>query len=576
MRLFLYYSLHSLKNQLKKLFRTWVMIFILICAVIGGAIGFGAAVLTDIAEEKNSEISSEAFIPDEEYTDSEEDLAGLDEPDPDAEEISVDFFGSFLDRIETTDFMELVIGLILLIMFFYEAFSADTNGSKIFLPADVNILFASPMKPQSVLMFRLMTQLGMILFASIYLLFQLPNLVLNVGMSTWAAVSLLAAWILTVMTGKLLQLLLYTICSTNPRIKERLRPVLYSLITLLLLGCGFFWKKSGLSLPRAVVQFFNAKGTRLIPFWGWIKGFCMYAVEDNPAGTLGSLAAVIAGMGVLIYVIWHIKADFYEDAMHKTEEMAELMAKVQSEESSGLIFVKRKKDRSEKLRRDNLNHGWGANVFFFKSLYNRFRFARLGIFTKTAVTYLAAAVIVSLAAGFILEAQDSGLTPVAITLGVLVFFRSLGNPLEEDTKMDFFRLIPESAWSKVFWSLLGGTVNCLLDLLPAFLAAVLLLQENPLKALTWILVILSVDFYATNVGVFINLSVPVSAGKTIKQIIQFMFIYFGLLPDIALLAICTVFLNLGIGAAAATIFNIGLGFLFFAFSPIFLEPKGGN
>jgi hypothetical protein len=90
-------------------------------------------------------------------------------------------------------------------------------------------------------------------------------------------------------------------------------------------------------------------------------------------------------------------------------------------------------------------------------------------------------------------------------LAVLVFYRTLGNPLSQDTKMDFFRMVPESTWAKLFYSLLGGTVNCLLDLLPAMVAAVLILRANPLTALCWLLFILSVDFYATNVGTFIDL-----------------------------------------------------------------------
>ena len=50
MRLFLYYALHSVKNQLKKLFKTWVLIFIVVCMLIGGLIGFGAATPEQQAE----------------------------------------------------------------------------------------------------------------------------------------------------------------------------------------------------------------------------------------------------------------------------------------------------------------------------------------------------------------------------------------------------------------------------------------------------------------------------------------------------------------------------------------------
>ena len=42
MRLFLYYALHSFVNQLRKLFKTWVLIFLLACMLLGGLIGLGA------------------------------------------------------------------------------------------------------------------------------------------------------------------------------------------------------------------------------------------------------------------------------------------------------------------------------------------------------------------------------------------------------------------------------------------------------------------------------------------------------------------------------------------------------
>ena len=43
MRLFGYYALHSFVNQLKKLCRTWVLVFILVCLVLGGLIARASA-----------------------------------------------------------------------------------------------------------------------------------------------------------------------------------------------------------------------------------------------------------------------------------------------------------------------------------------------------------------------------------------------------------------------------------------------------------------------------------------------------------------------------------------------------
>ena len=80
------------------------------------------------------------------------------------------------------------------------------------------------------------------------------------------------------------------------------------------------------------------------------------------------------------------------------------------------------------------------------------------------------AVTVALCAGLALLLRFvigyESIVPVALALGVVAFYRSLGNPLASDTKMEYFRAIPESPWKKIFFSLLGGSASCLLDLVP--------------------------------------------------------------------------------------------------------------
>ena len=552
MRLFTYYVLHTFKNSLRKLLKTWVLIFLVVCIAVGVGIGMFAAFLEDSVEESLPEDPSQTETADE----------------PEEEESLFDAIG-----IEADDLIELIAGGIMLAVFVFFALSADRNGSKIFLPADVNLLFASPMKPQSVLMFRLTMQLGVAVLGSAYMLFQIPNLVLNAGLSIWAALSLVAAWCLTIVIATLIQVLLYTLSSSYPTAKRFLRHGIYGLLALITAGYLFFAMRSGEDFIKATALFFNSPYSRFIPFWGWLKGLCIFAIQGNISGVVLCAAALALSGGLLVYIIWHIKADFYEDAMAKSEETAELLARAQSEKSNG-ILVRRKKDRGDGLRRNGLRYGSGANAFFFKTMYNRFRFAHLGFLTKTMEFYLVAAVGVATICRFV--AHTDSVVPVALALAAISFFRSLGNPLEQDTNMDYFILIPESTWAKLFWSLMGGTVNCLLDVFPAVIVGALLVGANPLLALAWVPFIVSVDFYATNVGAFIGLSVPVSAGKTLKQIIQIMFIYFGLLPDIAIIAVGFVFEFPVIALIGAAALNIFLGFLFFGLSPIFLDPRGGR
>ena len=548
MKLFFYYAFHTVKNQLRKLFKAWVLIFLVVCMLIGGLIGLGASRLEELGDDEPGQVE---VIPDDEGNPLEDEET----------------------REVTLQLVELIAGAVILGVLLFEVLSADRNGSKIFQPADVNLLFAAPMRPQSVLLFRLVTQMGAAILASVYLLFQIPNMMLNLGMGLWGSLGAIAAWCLTLAVGRLIQTLLYTVCSSHPGAKKYIRYGVYALLAIVAVGFFLFWQRSGEIPLAAAMLFFNAPASRYIPVWGWLKGVAAFAMEGSVIGFLLCLAGVGLTVAVLLLVIRRQKADFYEDAMAKSEEMAELMERARTQKS-GVVFKKRKKDRDDGIRRDGLTRGAGANMFFHKSLYNRFRFARFGVFTKTAETYLVTAVAVALLCSQVIHTTT--FVPVALILGVFVFYRTLGNPLEEDIRMDCFRLVPESTWAKLFYSLMGGTVNCLLDLLPGVIAAVLILGADPLEALAWLAFIVSVDFYGTCVGTFIALSTPESAGKTIKQMVQVMFLYFGLLPDAVIMAIALVTGHTAVGIAAAAVCNVLLGGVFFLLTPLFLTPGAGT
>ena len=539
MRLFGYYAVHAVFNQIKKLCRTWVVVFILVCALGGGLIGVGVAMLEDKAEENNTDVIEETI---------------------DKEPIA---------PAELAQRIELIAGGAILALFIYEAFSAEKNGSAIFQPADVALLFPSPMKPQSVLMFRLGTQIGMTVFAGLYMLLQLPNLTVNMGLSIAQALSLILIFALAALFGKLIQLTLYLLGSKHSRVRRGIRPAVYGLLALLLAAYLAAWKTGGGDALATAEALFNAPATRFIPVWGWLKGLVAYACAGNLPLFLLSIGLLLAAAALLVWGIGRMKVDFYEDAMAKSEETAELQREVREK---GMLARKgAKAEHADSVRRDGLRHGRGASVFFHKTLYNRFRFARFGFLTKTTVTYLLAAAGVAILARTVLE--DRTLLYPSLALAALAFFRALGNPLASDTKMELFRSIPESPWKKMGWSLLGGSVCCLLDALPALLLACLLLGTSPLPIPAWLLLILSVDFYATIVGAFIDLSVPNSTGKTVKQLLQIFFVYFGLVPDVALVAYGIVTDKAVPFLLLAAAVNLVLGFVFFGVTPLLLSPR---
>ena len=538
MGLTLYYMTRTVKNQIRKLCRTWVAVFLLVCLLAGVIFGVGAAALASLFEDD---------VPAEEEVYEE---ATPDEP---------------LDPQTVTDLVELFTGGIVLLVLFFAAFSADKSAGSIFLMADVNFLFQAPLRPSSVLLFRLIMQAGTSFVATIYLLFQIPNLVLNLGLSVGVALAILAAWFLLLVYQKLISVLLYTLCATHTGLKKRLRPALYLLIGAIGVAFILFARRQETDYFTAAVGFFNAPLSRFIPVWGWLKALVVCAVSGNVAGFCLSLTALLALAAVLLPVIRRGKADFYEEAMARSEETAASLAAQQNQSAP----KKRKKDRGDTLRRDGFTRGFGASVYFHKALYNRFRFAYLRVFTKTSITYLAIAL--GLSALMLFGFATAFFPAVALTLAAISFYRALGNPISSDLAQEHFFTVPDTAHKKVFFSFAGGIVNSILDLLPAFLLSALFLRTHPAEALAWFLLILSVGAFSDSVGLFIDLSLSTGLSQIVRSLVQVLFVYFGIAPTAVLIVLGFFFNKLLLFALLATLLNLAITALSLAISPLFIE-----
>lgn len=541
MGLTLYYMTRTVKNQIRKLFRTWVAVFLLVCLLAGVVFGLGAAAIASLFEEDAPEAENyEEVLPEETPEEA-------------------------LDPQTVADLVELLAGGIVLIVLFFAAFSADRSAGSIFLMADVNFLFGAPLRPSSVLLFRLIMQAGTSFVATIYLLFQIPNLVLNLGLGIWAALAILAAWFLLLIYQKLISVLLYTLCATHPGLKKRLRPTLYLLIGAIGLGFILFTKQQGTDYFTAAARFFNAPFSRYIPVWGWLKALVVFGLSGNALGFFLSLAALLALAAVLLVVIRGGKADFYEEALARSEETAATLA---AQQNAGAL-KKRKKDRGDALRRDGFTRGLGAGVYFHKSLYNRFRFAYFRIFTKTSITYLIIAP--GLSALMLFGALPTSFPAVALVLAAISFYRALGNPISSDLAQAHFFTIPDTAHKKVFFSFAGGIVNSILDLFPAFFISALLLREGPFEALAWFLLIVSVGAFSDSVGLFIDLSLSTGLSQLLRSLVQILFVYFGLAPTAILIVLGFLFDKLILLALLATLLNLAITALSLAISPLFIE-----
>ena len=574
MKLFLYYASHSLINTIKKLMKTWVsviLIMFVVFALFGGLMSMFFDGDDDSDASETTETTASEVI-DEGTGDTTKDITAEVAEDGTAVSISVKngFVSDMMKKygVTTATIIDIAISAVFLLVLATNIVNSKSSG-KIFMPADVPMLFATPMKPQTVLMFRLTCTLGTSLFISIFMIFQIPNLVNNLGLGIWGAISVIVVYMMILVISTLIQVAFYTITSKLKNGAANINKFLIGFYGLIGIGFIAYMTLSKLDVPTALFNYFASPSTHWVPFWGWLRGISYNAINGDLAMSGIYLGIFVASCILIMIFIWKMKADFYEDAMFAAERKAEQLDNAKRASSGATII--RDKERKASLDRTGFHYGSGANVFFFKAVFNRFRFAKLKIFSNTMIIYtLAAGVIAYIARS---SGMDDPFWIPAAALGIMAFYRTLGDPIREDTSREFFILIPERPYTKILYSLLGCLAVTAIDLIVPMIVAAVMLGANPLTVFVWFLFILSVSFFATTVGTFIALSIPGESGSQIKTFVQIMFLYFGMGPSAAVIIVGILLDLLPFAMAIGVIMNATTGFLVSLLLPLFLGRK---
>lgn len=549
-----YYAFHTFVNTIKKMFKSTFLVVIAAIVAIGVIFGVGMGLLTS-SLENNEEISQELSQKEKQEA-QQENLKDLQE----TEETTLDdaFSQEFWNKC-----IEAGSEILFLVFLLWGMYAGTKKGSDIFLMADVNLLFTAPLKAQTVLMFRLTFQMVAALLGSVYLVFQIPNLIVNIGLSVYAVIAIMLAWFFLLLFQKLFSVLAYTVTATYEGLKPYVMPFILALSAVILLVTGAVYAASGKSVERTLDILYASRWSRMIPMIGWYKGMIVTAVEGKMFASCLYLLLLSAGMGIMIVLIWKIKADFYEDAMAGAQTREDLMnAAKEGRNASAKKHTKERKTTGELS-------GVGANVFFSKEMYNRRRFAKGGFLTNTMLTYIAIGVLVPLFCIKALEIRT--FLPAGFLLAGFVFFRNYGNPIAMETSRNWLFLVPDSPYKKVFFVMAAGSCACALDLIPALVLGNLISQDSPIHTILWFLCLVTMDFMLSAVGVLLEALVPASSLDTVKNMIQMVLKFFMIMVEIVLFAVGTIMFGVVGGLMAATLGNSVIGVIIFLIYPSMLH-----
>lgn len=554
MRLWGYYALHTFINTIKKIFKSKVMIVILCSFLIGGVIGGSVGFISSLVEDQAQTESS----------------VSKDDKTNDPAQMEEDFMTVHADAIRES--IPAATMILLLVVVLWGIYGGSKKGSDFFLMADANILFAAPLKAQTVLMFRLSFQILALLFFTFYLIFQVPSMKLILGLDNFAIVAIFLAWGMLLFMSKLMSVFTYTLTATYEHLKKYVVPFVFAVGLLVVAATGAVYISTGSDYMATLRLTYGADWSNYIPVFGWYKAMVMNAINGHVLASLGYMALNLVFLIALVWGIWHIKADFYEDALagaQKRDDMTKAALEGRNINKDKKQSAKRAQKLEHKVRKSYELKGWGASVFLHKSILNRRRFSKFGFVTNTLLLYLA---IGGLGAAFMAYKTDlREISVIGLIMALTLFFRNFGNPIEIESSHNWLFLVPEDPYKKVLYAILAGSVDCVLDLLPGIVVATVILRGNPLMALLWLATLVSMDFMFSCFGLLLQAILPSSAMDVVKSMLQMMLRAFIIVVIAIAFAIGTVLQGLALGAVFCMFTSLAVGTICFIVYPSLLH-----
>lgn len=554
MRLWGYYALHTFINTIKKIFKSKVMIVILCSFLIGGVVGGSVGFISSLVEDQARTESS----------------VSKDDKTNDPAQMEEDFMTVHADAIRES--IPAATMILLLVVVLWGIYGGSKKGSDFFLMADANILFAAPLKAQTVLMFRLSFQMLALLFFTFYLIFQVPSMKLILGLDNFAIVAIFLAWGMLLFMSKLMSVFTYTLTATYEHLKKYVVPFVFAVGLLVVAATGAVYLSTGNDYMATLRLTYGADWSNYIPVFGWYKAMVMNAINGHVFASLGYMALNLVLLIALVWGIWHIKADFYEDALagaQKRDDMTKAALEGRNINKDKKQSAKRTQKLEHKVRKSYELKGWGASVFLHKSILNRRRFSKFGFVTNTLLLYLA---IGGLGAAFMAYKTDlREISVVGLIMALTLFFRNFGNPIEIESSHNWLFLVPEDPYKKVLYAILAGSVDCVLDLLPGIVVATVILRGNPLMALLWLATLVSMDFMFSCFGLLLQAILPSGAMDVVKSMLQMMLRAFIIVVIAIAFAIGTVLQGLALGAVFCMFTSLAVGTICFIVYPSLLH-----
>ncbi len=407
------------------------------------------------------------------------------------------------------------------------------NGASMFSMADVNILFTSPKKPQTLLTFGLFSQLGRSLMLGVFILYQYAWVHDTYGISFGVLLAVLVGYAATAFLSQMLAMLIYSFTSSDDRKCRAAKVVFYCIVLAFIAVLGLKSYTSGEELLPAVVENANSVFMRFFPVAGFVKYGVVSAVTADYKGLLIAVCCFALCVAAFYLFVSRLKSDYYEDVLKATEvSFSAITARKEGKASETA-------PRNVKTGRTGFSKGEGASAIAEKhKIENR----RAKVFILDMMSLVFAAITL----GFAFIVKDA---TYAFVMNIYFSVFTVGSGRwARELLLPYVYLIPEPPFKKLLNMLKEQLPSSVAEAVVTFLPLYFILKTPPLMIVGFIIAKISFNFLFVGVNLILQRFFGNGGNKALLIFLYFLLAFAAAIP--------------GVAAGA------GLGFLFPAFEGI--------
>lgn len=361
-------------------------------------------------------------------------------------------------------FVTIFIAIISL-LFLFSLYSGTKKIDSLFTLGDVNFIFTSPIKPQTVLVYGLLKKVALELLTSIYILYQVPNTMRNLHVPVINQIVMLLVFVLfQFIFSNVLKLFIFALNTKYPKLGSIIRTIIKAMGIGAVVGVVYLFLRGNIlgSLSEIANTVVYSKWFGHIPVIGWLREIIVQVIKGMNLSLVFFVAIYILLSILMLYITYNIKLDYYEDMLSGAETYtASKNTKMTKEASVNVANNPFHKPIRKRLMK--LGNAYGAKVLFFKHI-NEYVKRSFVFFINT---FSIALFVLSIVLGLFVKGLDIKVL-LLIACGMLFFTAGMGSKIYNEIYHYFIFLLPDSPHRKLFYGMAASLVKAGSDALLLF------------------------------------------------------------------------------------------------------------